>query len=109
MTAWRLEFFNENVAAEVNGLPTDIRAKFLHIAEMMIAVGPQQMREPHVKPLRDKLWEMRMSGKEGIGRAIYILASDRRIVVLHAFVKKTQKTPPQAIQLALARAMEILP
>jgi phage-related protein len=109
MSAWRVEFLNENVAAEVNGLPTDIRAKFLHIAETMIAVGPQRMREPHVKPLRDKLWEMRMSGKEGIGRAIYILTSDRRIMILHAFVKKTQKTPPQAIQLALARAKEIGP
>ena len=109
MTAWRVELLNENVAVEVNGLPTDIRAKFLHIAEVMIAVEPQRMREPHVKPLRDKLWEMRMSGKEGIGRAIYVLASNRRIVVLHAFVKKAQKTPSQAIELALARAKEILP
>ncbi len=109
MNAWRVEFLNDNVVAEVNGLPTDIRAKFLHIAEMMIAVEPQRMREPHVKPLRDKLWEMRMSGKDGIGRVIYVLASNRRIVVLHAFVKKTQKTPPQAIQLALVRAKEIQP
>ena len=107
MDGWRVEFLNEIVAAEVNELPSDIRAKLLHIAEMMIAVGPQRMREPHVKPLRDKLWEMRMSGRDGIGRAIYVLAKDRRIVVLHAFVKKTQKTPPQAIRLARARAKEI--
>jgi len=66
------------------------------------------MRGPHVKPLRDKLWEMRMSGRDGIARAIYVLAHGRRIVILHAFAKKTQKTPPEAIRLALRRAKEVL-
>jgi phage-related protein len=60
-------------------------------------------------PLRDKLWEMRMSGRDGIARAIYIAVSGRRIVILHALVKKTQKTPPQAIRLALTRAKELEP
>jgi phage-related protein len=67
------------------------------------------MREPHERPLRDKLWEMRMSGRDGIARAIYMAMRGRRIVILHAFVKKTQKTPPQAIRLALARAKELEP
>lgn len=74
----------------------------------MVAVGPQRMREPHVKPLGDKLWEMRMSGRDGIARAIYVLAHERRIVILHAFVKQTQKTPTQAIRLARERAKEVL-
>jgi phage-related protein len=76
---------------------------------MMVAIGPQRMREPHVKPLGNKLWEMRMSGRDGIARAIYILATGRRIVILHAFIKKTQKTPAGAIRLALTRAKELLP
>lgn len=109
MEIWRIEVLNEVVKAEIDALPGDIRARLLHIAEMMVAVGPQRMREPHVKPLRDKLWEIRMSGKDGIARAIYILATRRRIVILHAFVKKTEKTPPNAIRLALARAKEIEP
>lgn len=75
----------------------------------MVAIGPQRMREPHVKPLGNKLWEMRMSGRDGIARAIYILATGRRIVILHAFIKKTQKTPAGAIRLALTRAKELLP
>ena len=65
------------------------------------------MREPYVKPLRDKLWEMRMRGRDGIARAIYVLAHEQRIVILHAFVKKTQKTPPRAIRLNLERTKEI--
>ncbi|MBS0273501.1 MAG: type II toxin-antitoxin system RelE/ParE family toxin [Proteobacteria bacterium] len=109
MDAWRVEVLNELVRAEIAALPEDIRAKLAHIVEMMAAVGPERMREPHVKPLRDKLWEMRMSGRDGIARAIYVTARLRRIVILHAFVKKTQKTTPQAIRLALARAKELEP
>jgi phage-related protein len=107
MDAWRVEVLNEIVRAEVAALPEDIRARLTHIADMMAAVGPERMREPHVKHLRDKLWEMRMSGRDGIARALYMTVRGRRIVILHAFVKKTQKTPPQAIRLALERAKEL--
>jgi phage-related protein len=95
------------VRTEIAALPEDIRVRLAHIMEMMVALGPERMRAPHVKPLHDKLWEMRMSGQDGIARAIYITARGRRIVILHAFVKKTQKTPPQAIRLALKRAKEL--
>jgi hypothetical protein len=57
MDAWRVEVLNETVAAEIAALPLDIRTKLAHVVELMVAVGPQRMREPHVKPLRDKLWE----------------------------------------------------
>ena len=66
------------------------------------------MRGPHVKPLRDKLWEMRMSGRDGIARAIYVLSHGRRIVILHAFAKKTQKTPNREIELAQQRRRDYL-
>jgi hypothetical protein len=57
------------------------------------AVGLERIRQPHVKHLQDELWEMRFSGRDGIGRAIYVTATGRRVVVVHAFVKKTQTTP----------------
>ena len=107
MDVWRVEVLNDLVRAEIAALPEDIRARLTHIVDMMVAVGPERMRAPHVKPLRDKLWEMRMSGRDGIARAIYVAARGRRIVILHVFVKKTQKTPPQAIRLALQRAKEL--
>lgn len=107
MNGWRVEVLNEIVRAEIAALPEDIRARLAHIVDMMVAVGPERMRAPQVRPLRGKLWEMRMSGRDGIARAIYMAVSGRRIVILHAFVKKTQKTPPRAIRLALARAKEL--
>jgi phage-related protein len=49
----------------------------------------------------------KLSGHDGIARALYITAIGRRVVVVHAFVKKTQRTPRAEIELALRRAEEI--
>jgi phage-related protein len=65
------------------------------------------VREPHVKHLEGPLWEMRMKGRDGISRAIYVTARGRRVVVLRVFVKKTLKTPSREIELALERAKEV--
>ena len=59
------------------------------------------------KHLEEKLWELRLTGRDGIARALYVTAVGRRVIVVRAFVKKTQKTPPGEIKLALQRAKEI--
>jgi len=59
------------------------------------------------RPLVAKLWELRLTGRAGIARALYVTAIGRRVVVVRAFVKKSQRTPPAEIQLALRRAKEI--
>ena len=69
--------------------------------------GLERVREPHVKHLRGSLWEMRLKGRDGISRALYVTAVGRRVVVVRAFIKKTQKTPSREIELALKRAKEI--
>ncbi|MFJ3317092.1 type II toxin-antitoxin system RelE/ParE family toxin [Herbaspirillum huttiense] len=58
---------------------------------------------PHVRPIEGKLWEMRLTGRDRIARALYVSVSQRRLVVLHVFVKKTQKTDRHAIETALTR------
>lgn len=88
-------------------MPSDMQAAFLRLGERIEAVGLERIREPHVKHLRGKLWEMRFGGRDGIGRAIYVAAVGRRVVVVHAFVKKTQKTSSTALDLAEQRAKEI--
>jgi phage-related protein len=60
-----------------------------------------------VKHLEGKLWELRLTGRDGIARAVYVTAIGRRVIVVRAFVKKTQRTPPAEIKLALRRAKEI--
>ena len=109
MAAWAVELLNETVEAELMTLPKDMQARFLRISELLQNFGPQHVGMPHVRPLGEKLWEMRLTGATGIGRAIYAAASGQRLVILHAFVKKTQKTPPRAIELALKRLRKIGP
>ena len=102
--AWIVGFLNEDVKASIDVLPLDIRASFQRISELIAAHGLERVREPYVKHLEGPLWEMRMKGKSGIARACYITAVGKRVVVVHVFVKKTQKTPRREIELALKKA-----
>lgn len=88
---------------ELVAQPEDIQAHFLRIAEMLEESGPQRVGMPYVRHLEGKLWEMRMSGRDGIARAIYFAQSGRQLKVLHVFGKKTQETPRRAIGIALRR------
>jgi len=104
---WKVETLSKTVDDELEALDATFQAKFLHIAEMLESFGPENVKEPYCKSLGNKLWEIRMKGRPGIARAIYITTKNKRIVVLHAFVKKTQKTPKKAINVALDRLKEV--
>ena len=106
--AWTVGFVNAAAEAEVRALPPDMIARFLRIGEMIASAGLMAMREPQVKHLDGKLWEMRFSGRDGIARSIYVAASGQRVVVLRTFVKKTEKTPPRELTISLARMKEIV-
>jgi phage-related protein len=105
---WRVEILNETVAGEIADLPADMQARFLRLADRISQIGLESLSEPHVKHLEGKLWELRLTGRDGIARALYVTAMGRRVVVVRAFVKKTQKTPRAEIELALRRAKEIV-
>jgi phage-related protein len=104
--AWTVETLNARVDKELLALPEDMQARFLRIGELMREFGPSGVGMPLTRPLGAKLWELRLSGRAGIGRAIYVATSSQRLVVLHVFVKKTEKTPRQAIATALRRMKE---
>lgn len=105
--AWRVEYLNQTVLAEAGALPVDQRARLQRIIELIQVQGLERVREPHVKHLDGQLWEMRVSGKSGIARAVYVTAIGKRVVIVRVFVKKTQKTPRPEIELALKRAKEV--
>jgi phage-related protein len=104
---WRVEFLDDEVMATLGAFPNDIRASFERIVLLIESHGIERMREPYVKHLEGPLWEMRMRGRDGIARAAYVTATGRRVVVVHVFAKKTQKTPRREIELALKRAKEV--
>ena len=104
---WKIEFLNEAVRDELYLLPKDQRAKFTWIGDLIQEHGLEKLREPYVKHLEKGLWEIRMKGRDGISRALYVVAKPKRVVVVRIFVKKTNKTPRKEIKLALKRAEEI--
>lgn len=88
-------------------MPADIVASFIRIMELIESHGLERMREPYVKHLEGPVWEMRMKGRDGIARAAYVTARGKRVVVVHVFPRKTQKTPRREIDTALRRAKEV--
>lgn len=104
---WTVEFLDLEVKEALSKMALDVRASFERIVRMIEIHGLERMREPHVKHLEGRLWEMRLSGKDGIARAVYVTATGRRVVVVHAFAKKTQKTPRREIEYARKRAKEV--
>lgn len=105
--SWEVVFLDEEVQAALDRMPEDIQARFERIVRLIEGHGLENVREPHVKHLDGPVWEMRMRGRDGIARAAYVTASGRRVVVIHAFIKKTQKTPRREIEIALQRAKEV--
>ena len=104
---WTVETLNSAVDEEVEMLPTDMRAKLVRISNLIESKGLPQVKEPYVKHLQGKLWEIRVKGRDGIARGIYVTATGRRVVIVRVFMKKNQKTPRTEINLALSRAQEV--
>ena len=93
---------------KLDALPNEMRARFVRISELIAAVGLDRVGAPHVRHLTGPLWEMRMRGKDGISRALYVTLLNKRLVVVRVFVKKTRRTPRREIEIALQRAKEVL-
>jgi len=104
---WAFRTLNAIVDAEIKALPSDMQARFLRFAEIIEQVGFEALPREAVKHLDGKLWELRMAGRDGISRAIYVTAAGRRVVVVRVFIKKTQKTPPRELEIARQRAKEV--
>lgn len=88
---------------ELMAMPADMRARFLHIAALLEELGPQSVGMPHIRHLDGKLWEMRMTGRDGIARAVYMARTGKVMMVLNVFTKTTQKTPRKNIYIAYER------
>ena len=82
----------------------NVRASFERIVRLVQAVGLERCTSPIIKHIEDRIWEMRLRGRGGIGRAVYMTAIGGRVVILRVFTKKTQKTPRREIELARQRA-----
>ena len=103
---WEILYYNENVQELINDLPVGIRAYYARITERMVIFGPN-LGMPFTRSMGKGLFEIRVKGKEGIGRAFFCTIADQRIIILHAFIKKSQKTPKKELEIARKRMRDV--
>ena len=99
-------YFHARVLAEIESWPVDVLADYARLAELLMEYGPS-LRLPHSRAFGDGLFELRPRGREGIGRAFYCFLVGKRVVMLHAFIKKSQQTSDSDLKLARKRLKEV--
>jgi len=104
--SYSITYYSDAVQADILHLPPGILADYFRIADLLEEFGPS-LRMPHSRSLSDGLFELRAKGREGIGRLFYCFLIGQKVVVLHGFVKKTQKTPRRELKVALTRMNEV--
>jgi phage-related protein len=104
--AWEITYYSEAVQEEIQNFPAGIQARYIHLTERMLIYGAN-LGMPHTKPMKDGLFELRMKSKEGIGRVLYCTLVNKKIIMLHSFIKKTQKTPLKDLKLGISRMKEV--
>lgn len=103
---YSITYYSEAVRGEIDALPMTLRVRYAVLTARMVAYGPN-LGEPHTEAFGGGLFELRLKGAEGIARVFYCVQVGRRIVMLHSFIKKTQKTPPRERKIAENRLKEI--
>lgn len=104
--SFEIEYFHERVQRDIESWPVDVLADYARLIELLIEHGPS-LRLPHSRAFGDGLFELRPRGRSGIGRAFYCFLVGKRVVVLHAFIKKLQETPDRELKLVRKRMKEV--
>lgn len=103
---WAIQYYNARLQDEVLRLPPGLLARYLRLTDLMIEFGPN-LGLPHTKAINDGLFELRLKSKEGISRVFYCTLKERKICMLHTFIKKSQKIPGRELKIAFSRMKEV--
>nr|MDP2189882.1 type II toxin-antitoxin system RelE/ParE family toxin [Rhodoferax sp.] len=103
---YTIAYYSEAVQEEILELPDTLAARYVVLTRRMVAIGPN-LGEPHTKAFGDGLFELRLKGAEGIARVFFCILIGKRIVMLHSFIKKSDRTPKRELDVAQTRLKEI--
>ena len=103
---YSITYFHPRVKAEIESWPDGILADYARIVELLMEIGPN-LRMPHSHAMGGGLLELRPRGRDGIGRVFYCFVIGQRVIILHAFVKKTPVTPEPELKMARKRMKEV--
>ena len=103
---WTIIYYSESVQGEILAFPAGLLARYLRYSERMEVYGPD-MGMPHTRAMGGGLFELRLKAAEGIARIFYCTMIGKKIMILHQFIKKTNKTPSKELALARRRMKEV--
>lgn len=103
---YTISYYGDDVQEAILGLAPGLQARYFSLTDRMEIHGAN-LGAPHTTAFGGGLFELRLKGQEGIARVFYCTLVGRRIVMLHSFVKKTQKTPPKERRIAEIRMKEV--
>ncbi|MBU2511966.1 type II toxin-antitoxin system RelE/ParE family toxin [bacterium] len=104
--AWKIKYYSRNLEEEILKLPDGLLARYLRLTDLMLEFGAN-LGLPHTKPIDSGLFELRVKSKEGIARVFFCTKIGKKIIMLHSFIKKSQKTPKKEIKIAKTRMKEV--
>ena len=103
---YTITYYSVAVQAEILNLPDTLAARYIALTRRICLVGPN-LGEPHTKSFGGGLFELRLKGAEGIARVFFCTQVGQRVVMLHSFVKKSERTPKSDRKIAEARLKEV--
>lgn len=104
--SYEIIYYSEALQAEILALPVGLSGRYFSLTDRMQLHGAN-IGLPHTKAFGDSLFELRLKSSEGIARVFYCTLIGKRIVMLHSFIKKAQKTPIHELRIAETRMKEI--
>ncbi|MEA3267253.1 MAG: type II toxin-antitoxin system RelE/ParE family toxin [Candidatus Fermentibacteria bacterium] len=104
---WKIKYYNQKLENEILKLPAGLLARYLRLSDLLIEFG-SNLGLPHTRKIEKGLFELRVKGKEGIARVFFCTKIGKTIIMLHSFIKKSQKIPKREIEIAIRRKKEVL-
>jgi phage-related protein len=102
---WTITYYSESIQQEILSMSAGFLARYLRYTDRIEVFGPD-LGMPHTRAMGDGLFELRLKAVEGIARVFYCTMVGKKIMVLHQFIKKTDKTPPRELAVARRRMKE---
>ena len=103
---YSITYYSREVQEDILNLPVTLQARYIALTDRMIEYGPN-LGLPHTDAFGGGLFELRLKGAEGIARVFFCTMVEQEIVMIHSFIKKTQKTPEKELKLAKKRIKEL--
>ena len=103
---YSIEYYSEAVEGEILDLLDTLAARYIVLTRRMTAIGAN-LGPPHTESFGEGLFELRLKGADGIARVFFCTLIGRRIMMLHSFIKKSQKTPQRELEVARKRMKEV--